>query len=295
LRLDWDAPNGCPDRAHVLAEVERVMGPGLRDARPVEARAVVHKSVDWEVTLTTVRDGETGERLLSAPSCELLANATALALALALTTTEAPASSPPSEPATPPVEAPAPEPSPPAERPNREPDRAPGPAVSTHRFAVGGLLLLDSSALPHAAVGPHIFVGWRPSRIELELGAEYFPGQHVALADRGTARFQLLAAHSRACYALALPIVVSPCATFELGTLSASSTGPQTTSSGSLWASPGIAARARWPSAGDVAISLDTGVGYALWRPEFVIDNIRHVYQASPFTARLGLGLELHL
>jgi len=58
---------------------------------------------------------------------------------------------------------------------------------------------------------------------------------------------------------------------------------------------PALAVRARWPNDGMVAGFLDTGFAYALSRPEFVLDNIRPVHQASAVTARLAFGLELRL
>src|SRR5262249_45418992 len=130
---------------------------------------------------------------------------------------------------------------------------------------------------------------------ELVVGAEYLLDQDVLLADLGTATFRLIAGHARACYAFSFVVTLLPCATFELGSLSASSTGAQTSSSGSLWASPGLAARVRWPSDSVLAGFLDTGFAFPLSRPEFIVNNIRHVHQASPVTARLGLGLELLL
>jgi hypothetical protein len=304
--LVWDAPAGCPDGASVEAEIARALGSERRGAT-ITARAVVRRDGErgkdrdegeWTAALTTTRaeTGETGERQLRAPTCELLAKATALALALA-----AARASPPAEPAATPSEAPPPaEPEPAAAPAARSiapstaaaSDATPTPSAPRARFAVGAGLTVDSATLPHTGAGPSIYFAWRPSRIELEGGLLYLSGKHADLGDRGAATFYLATATARICYVVALAVPIGPCASMDLGALGATSTGPQTISAASWWATPGVSVRARWPKESLLAVSGDVGAGLALSRPEFVLDGVRHVYQTAPVTARGTIGLE---
>ena len=305
VELWWDAPAGCPERASVAAEIDRVMG-GAPSGSGVVAHVAVHHEADWVAVVTSTRDGQTGERVLHAPSCELLAKATALALALSATTQLPPAEPPPPVAAPPPVpaasavEAPRPEPTPSPLPPSPSPSSpapldvaaSPVPAPRHERFAVGAGPLVDSSVLPHTSLGPTLFVAWRPSRVELEVSAAYLAGQHVSLADRGSATFYLLTTAARACYAGRFVVTLAPCVAMELGGLGAQSTGPSTSSAAGLWLAPSFSFRVRWPSEGPFAATGDLGAALALTRPEYVLDNVRHVYQTAPLTARAGIGME---
>jgi hypothetical protein len=165
--------------------------------------------------------------------------------------------------------------------------------VSQRHFVAGSLLVVDSGVLPRAGVGPSLFVAWRPSAFEAELGAFSLVGQHAALAGRGTATLSLVTASARACWAFRFAVTIAPCATFELGSFGANSTGTMTTSASSLWVAPGFALRGRWPNEGRVAGLADAGLAFGLDRPEFVLDNVRHVHQAAAATARAGIGFEV--
>ncbi len=299
--LTWSAPAECPERASVEAEIARVLEGGSRATVTVVARVDVRYEGEWIGALTTTRDGERGERELRAPSCELLAKATALALALAVTArppaapkpSSAPPPPEPAPPSPPPPAAPAivgPPEVPPAPARKEAPSAPSGPPRS--RIAVGAGLAFDSSVLPNAGVGPELWVAWRPSRVELEVGALYLAGQHRTLADRGGATFYLATLAARVCYAFALGVTLSPCLSMELGALGAASNGPSTSSAASPWVAPGFAFRARWPESARIAAVADVGGAVALDRPEFVLDNVRHVYQAAPFTARGTFGVE---
>jgi len=84
--LSWQAPAECPDEAHVRRAVEQLLGEGPPPPANVSARAVVEHTASghWNVRLTTVRDGTTGERVVESESCQSLADATALILALTI-------------------------------------------------------------------------------------------------------------------------------------------------------------------------------------------------------------------
>jgi len=84
--LSWQAPAECPDEARVRRAVEQLLGEGPPPPANVSARAVVEHTASghWNVRLTTVRDGMTGERVVESESCQSLADATALILALTI-------------------------------------------------------------------------------------------------------------------------------------------------------------------------------------------------------------------
>ncbi|MGH7293351.1 MAG: hypothetical protein ACRELB_00390, partial [Polyangiaceae bacterium] len=83
----WDAPPAdCPDQAYVRRAVDQLLsGDGPPPAVHVDARArVTHPGSQWQVHLTTVREGTTGERIVQSSSCRSLADATALIVALTI-------------------------------------------------------------------------------------------------------------------------------------------------------------------------------------------------------------------
>ncbi len=84
--LAWVAPPECPSEDSVRASVAQLLGEGPAPPVAVSARAVVVRtsSDHWIVQLTTVREGSRGERVVEAPSCPSLANATALIVALTI-------------------------------------------------------------------------------------------------------------------------------------------------------------------------------------------------------------------
>lgn len=83
LALRWEAPDGCPGREAVRAEVARLVGGALPGGEPIvaEARTIAAEGA-FELTLRTEVGGQHGERTLRADRCDELAAAAALILAL---------------------------------------------------------------------------------------------------------------------------------------------------------------------------------------------------------------------
>ncbi len=86
----WDAPaQGCPEAGFVRGEIERLLGRPLgadgegRSAMTAIAR-VREEEGAWDLRLWTVRDGRTHFRVVTAESCELVAQAGALITAMAI-------------------------------------------------------------------------------------------------------------------------------------------------------------------------------------------------------------------
>jgi len=86
VRLDWIAPEECPDAAYVDREVARLLaGDPVSPEKRLNARAEVTKTASaWRVRIRTNRAGGSGDRTLDAESCRAAADATALILALAV-------------------------------------------------------------------------------------------------------------------------------------------------------------------------------------------------------------------
>ncbi|WP_437759646.1 hypothetical protein [Sorangium sp. So ce1389] len=114
IALTWQAPDMCPSSAAVLQEVDRLLGgrPQAGGMQRLVARAQVTRASDgrFALTLRTETRDATGERALSAPTCEALAGAAALVIALGFdpaAVTSVPAETPTAGPPSPPPAAPA--------------------------------------------------------------------------------------------------------------------------------------------------------------------------------------------
>jgi hypothetical protein len=104
IELDWSAPQGCPDREAVLAEVLKLAGAKAASAHHLKARATIRaaEGTGFFLSLLTELEGVRGERTLSGVSCGSLSDAAALMLALILNpevATKAPPAPPAEEPA----------------------------------------------------------------------------------------------------------------------------------------------------------------------------------------------------
>lgn len=85
LRLDWQAPAGCPDGEVLRARVVDLVGVEATGRARLTARARVRgKAGRWTLELALVREGGQDRRTLSDPDCRALAEAAALVLAVAI-------------------------------------------------------------------------------------------------------------------------------------------------------------------------------------------------------------------
>jgi hypothetical protein len=138
-----------------------------------------------------------------------------------------------------------------------------------------------------------VAVAWRPSALELEAALTFMPGQHASAAPLGYATFTFGSVVARGCYAFRIGVVVSPCATFELGVVEADQPDYGGGLNRVMWPAPGVALRARWPESGRIAATAAVEGALALYRPEFVVDYNRHVHRVAPGMLRAGLGAEI--
>lgn len=84
LELEWSAPEECPTRAHVLAEITRMAPP--RIGREVHARVAVERgaSGDYHARVTMRVGSAFDQRDVQGAACAEIADASALLVALAL-------------------------------------------------------------------------------------------------------------------------------------------------------------------------------------------------------------------
>ena len=274
VALAWSAPSECPDRADVLALVDRLHAPSPRRAATPSAAATVTRRDDgrWSLDLQTVAPDGVGERTLVADSCAQVAEAAALILVLALdgTTTAPP---------------PAPAPSPPV---------MPRPASTPLRFAARLAFALDGGTLPAVAPGLGATVAMLRGRLRLELGATYlFPRRAVNAANVG-GDIALLSVGLRGC-ALLRRGLVEPrlCGAVEGGAMMGSGVGLATPTSGAspwwgLFGSAAVAVNLSPHVSWHVAV--DAGLSIA--SPDFVIGNVGEVHRPSQVLVRGASGIE---
>jgi hypothetical protein len=332
VRIVWSAPAGCSSEEAVLHEMQRVIGgPPPRGA---SAHAVVQEDSPghWSERLSTEVDGVTGERTLSADSCDGLAAATGLILAWTIDPQHAslaglspatevkapstpsasaqPADAPPPTPpaATAPAEAPpmrppapAPAPAQPARQPQAEPVRGGGyPAV---RGIVAIDALGDIGSWPSVGLAGRVTLGaivWR-LRFEVSFADWLSESAYAAppLTNEGTTLHPIEGA-LRGCFRWELRrrLEFDPC--FGAGPAYVTSSGTAETiptHDSTAWWTLFADAMGTWAFAPPLALRLSLGIAVPLARPEFDIDEPAGVtpvflHRAWPVAARAALGVE---
>jgi hypothetical protein len=315
--LSWEAPAECPDEGRVRSAVERLLGEGQPPPAHVSARARVEHTASghWNVRLTTVRDGATGERVVESDSCQSLADATALIVALTIDPERVAAHAPgvPSAPASSTVAPTAPPPSaaapaaasvspsaalptsastaapsvaPQREAPATRSATATGPTLFTLFAHVGG----DVGTLPRAALAIDAGIALTLGSFRLEGYGTYLPPQATyptaaSLPTLGT-NILLLAGGLRGCFLpLRGSVEAGGCAGLELGDLYGQGFGPALpnpkqafapANGGGLWVAPTLSGRASWRIARSFALVLDVGLVVPLQRDLFEFDNLEN-------------------
>jgi hypothetical protein len=274
----WHAPEGCPSQEQVRSEIVRLLGGAIPMAarEDLEVHATVEHGVAWSVALTTRHAGRTGSRSIAAPSCQSVAEATALIIALMIDPDAVAAH---------------------AQETEKQPPAAPypdsGSPAATHPSST-----LDWLARLHAQVS----LGTLPG-VDVGLGASVgVAGQRWSMAMRGTyglrrdqvagssalpgayARFNVLTGALSGCYNLGTPgIAWGPCAVVEAGVVSAEGYG----------AVAGFAKRAPWVALGGggyfsyplgrhLHTTLHADVLAPIWRPAYVFSQVPGVVFRAP-------------
>lgn len=167
LDFTWTAPEACPTREVVIAELNKAVDAGGKELPSLTARALVQQDgATWRLELFTEMDGRRGSRVLQADSCEGLARAATLVLALTLgeglarrqQAEVAAQATPPPKPAEPPP-------------PPEEPPPAPVAPQSTATLA---WLAVAAGTDPLGEFGPALAIGlaWQPSLLQVGVRLE---------------------------------------------------------------------------------------------------------------------------
>ncbi len=256
IKLDWRAPAGCPDQRAMSARVNQLLGEhGVASATPVDVRASVTalSSGGFRAELDIVQEGGERTRLLHAPTCIDVAEASAVVIALAV---------------SPPVERQMPL----APRPSLPTTRAPpsenrGPPAPVANIGTGSEarrawwgdvnagIAADFGATASAAVGVGVLgMLQRGDAESFGLRASFFPARDSTVpgAPGHGVRVLLAAFAPLACVgAPELPVELSACAEFEFGYLHADGFGPPLHYGRSAsWLAPGGGLSAAFPKRG---------------------------------------------
>jgi hypothetical protein len=205
--LDWTAPEGCPDREAVLAEVLKLAGAKAASAHHLKARATIQpaEGTTWSLSLLTEIDGVTGERTLSSVSCQSLSDAAALMLALILNP-EVAIQKPPTAAA----EEPAPSAATIAHADHRRPWPRPAWLVGAHGGMQVGVL---EDLSPSIALSFWVRLG----RLAMRLIPSFTPPQSIYAEPGLGGRLWTLGGAAYGCWATPLTWpVLTPCLGFEV-------------------------------------------------------------------------------
>jgi hypothetical protein len=293
--LTWNAPEGCPSRDAVLAEVSR----NLTGVRPRAAVAHAHVTrlapQRWSVHLVTDVDDTPGERSFEADSCAALAGATALIVAWTMDPRRALGSAP--EPAalraTPPVE-----PSP------MDTADAYSPPASTNTGLSGVVAMTaqsDVGTLPNAAWAAEITAGAILGRLRVEASGSMWSDQDATRNAVEGAHLHLMDGALRGCWRATVgrSLEIDPCVGAGLAHLSSEGFGETAPYRRDAWWSMvqgGLLGT--WAIVGPVALRALVGVAVPLARPAIVIQDSTGgtipLHQPSAAALQAALGVELH-
>jgi hypothetical protein len=326
LRLEWNAPGGCPNRVELVERIEALLGARIEDLRPepIAAKGDVRQvgPSRFELTLETHQSEQRFARSMEAPSCAELSDAGALVLALAIDPTLAerqaraevgPGTSalPAETPGAPNAEPAPPEPKPEPKKPERaavvqtldtaDPRDEPPPAPpKSPPLPLSGVArvegVADFGSVAAASAGLRVSGAAEIAAFRVGLGFLWLPPTRSNAEGTSTqgGYIDLLAGQLFGCQ---LPLrgrfELEACATVELGSIHGVGVGTDTKTEGSaLWFGFGGLVTGRLPIA--TAFALTAGVGAVVVPQgiEFTLENVGVVHDTSPLVVRVTLGIE---
>ncbi len=310
VELNWDSPEGCPDRASVEQRIQKLLAGASEKSVVVAEGHVTISKTGYHLALTTTRDGTRGERAIDDASCEALADSAALIVAMAVDPAaglgiEEPAPAPPpavaaasaTEPESP---VPTPEvviaPAPKADKPSLPPVAPSRREPLRPRFliAAGGDVL--GYVFPRAALGGALSVGAILGRARFDLGARYAPSsEHEFAAPSGASgTFEMLAGHARAAWLWSYDAwELGPTLGFEAGRVRGRGNGVSTSLEAStMWLAGTLGALATHRF-GRFAFTGELSLLAPLTRPSFVIEGAGTVHTPAAVALRGGLSAEV--
>lgn len=326
--LHWSAPDECPSSAHVLAEVDRLLGARTTvDPHVVNVVASVKKKKDGTFVVRLEIPGSDGprSRQVSASSCAALGHATALILAMIVDPEAALSAPPASSPGNSGTSGQVSEgeagktmvdPGPPApistqpvrfDAPLRLPyvrplDDREGVALlylpRVSRFSVVVQFLGDFGALPGPAGGISVGFGAFAGRWRLEAGADYLgdkTSSYSALPKAG-AVVGFLGGH--AAFGLGIPlhaiVEIVPRVRMDVGRFSGTSFGVSDVGQGMAFAtSVGAGAMLAVRVAQSLCLKLGLDGLVFINRPKFIVEGLGPAHEPAAFVVRPALGAEV--
>lgn len=299
--LDWQAPAPCPDAAAVqqrLSSALEALPGGWESGARVRGRVSGGAGKEWVLELDLERASSRASRAparrrLSAPHCDELADAAAVAIALALGGDHG---------ARQPAQS---EPYPPSSAlavgsasisdnvaPTESTPEPPAPWV----LALAADAVFDSGLL--AGVGWGAAAGVQLSHRGWSSGAYgvWLPERTLGLGRGQGVDFQWLAAGARGCrQVLSSPLELDACVGIELGSLRASGYGlSQAVESSALVFAPLLGASVSWPQQ-QWALTSRVDAMLSLPRQEYTVDAGRRIHESPALVVRWTLGLAVDL
>ncbi len=316
VEFRWDAPEGCPAEAEVVAQLEVLLGGPLGERRGERLTAIARVRQEpggaWDLRLWTVGSQGTLQRSLRHDRCDMLARAGVLIAAMAIDPLasermadgEAVAAvAAEARPVT--DETPAPVPAPPVAppvEPSRPAVEASAPVVVSppRRRVVRGALRLSGGLAFGDLPGVGATLRLTPvliwPRVRLEVEAAYGPPRHARFDDRpdAGADLQLAALAVRACPIFRRArLELAVCGGLEVGAMYGRGVGFALSSDGRLlWSALHLMPALFVTLHPRVALFFAVEGQVALVRPRFVVEGFGEVYRALPGGFRGLLGVE---
>jgi hypothetical protein len=327
IKLVWNAPPNCPDRAFVVASIDRLTGNVSAKATSaelwVEADIVPHEDT-FTLRLSWRSAGVQSQRTMASPNCTELARAAALVVALAAAPENAEAAQAVPEPETAaedgkssergessesgesnePAKLQGPRPAEPArslptpfsrtERESREvvePRQGVGSA-----WQLRGLLAVESGALPDAGPGMVFGAGASHGILAASLDVALFAPQRTTLpAGGGEFWFGSVALHP--CIATFLAFArIFPCLALDLAAIHGEGQHVELSRGGFAWFPRfGGGVEFNYEASKHVAFVAGGWLLAAPWRPRFVVGKSELVHEPVAWEGRWTTGLELRL
>jgi hypothetical protein len=281
------------------------------------ARGRIEKQGElYRLHLRTERNGEKGERALSAPECRALEREVTLVLALAFgegveivepgpptsgeTTAGATATGAATATAPAPAEAPAkqqlvvPVPVTPPVTETKEPREAEQPAkplrLPLAAFLGGGVLL---GALPSPAAALTVGIDVGSGRLWFAPRFAWLPGVDESLPRGVVAQFSGVGGSLSGCLGFpAASFVLGGCAGASgLALRGASQGATESGSSIASWYAATASLLSQWPTRSVLGVRLEAELGVSLNTPSFVVEGLGSVHDVPRLTGRVSAGL----
>jgi len=275
LKFTWNAPADCPSPQQVQMEISRLLHGDvqIRQGGDLDVHVTVRNGETWSADLSTLHAGQTGRRLIEAPSCPSVADATALIVALMIDPDAvAGVSQVPKE---------------------EHPSVARKVEHDSMEFIAGPHVQGRVGTLPGVDIGLGIGVGLSGRRWRTDLRGTYGLKEQVATLPSGASgRFFIVTGSVSGCLKLGQErLAFGPCAVFEPGLVSSSGYG----------ASAGFSKHAVWLAAGGgIHLSsswgrylrsvLEVDVLMPLLRPDYVFQDVPGVVFRAPAVGTRALA-----